>query len=167
MGPRHNRIQSILILRNEINGLRVRRSVKAAPVTEIGSYPRRDRRAAGTAPRHFPARCARPARLAASKLSPCRPVSWQLTCSPVYRTLFSRDAIKALRRMPRNTAELIRAKIDGLARDPHAPNNNVRKLTGRPGWRLRVGDWRVIYDLDDALRVLAVERIAPRGGAYE
>lgn len=62
---------------------------------------------------------------------------------------------------------LIRAKIDGAARDPDVPNNNVRKLVGRPGYRLRVGDRRVIYDLDDALRIPAVERIAPRGGAYE
>jgi len=81
--------------------------------------------------------------------------------------LFSRDSIKALRRMPRSTARLIRSKIDLLAQDPYAANNNVKKLVGRPGYRLRVGDWRVIYDLDDGLRVLAVERIAPRGGAYE
>ncbi len=69
--------------------------------------------------------------------------------------------------MPRNTARLIRGKIEDLAQDPWAPNNNVKKLVGRPGYRLRVGDWRVIYDLDDALRILAVERIAPRGGAYD
>jgi mRNA interferase RelE/StbE len=85
----------------------------------------------------------------------------------VYNVLFSRDAIKALTRMPRNTARVIRRKIDLLATDPYAQNNNVKKLTGRPGYRLRVGDWRVIYDLDDALRILAVERIAPRGGAYD
>ena len=85
----------------------------------------------------------------------------------MYSTLFSRDAIKTLRRMPTNTARLIRSKIDLLAQDPYAANNNVKKLVGRPGYRLRVGDWRVIYDLDDGLRVLAVERIAPRGGAHE
>ena len=85
----------------------------------------------------------------------------------MYGILFSRDAIKVLRRMPRNTARLIRSKIDGLAQDPYAPNNNVKKLVGRPGYRLRVGDWRVIYDLDNGLRILSVERIAPRGGAYE
>jgi len=69
--------------------------------------------------------------------------------------------------MPRNTAALIRTKVEALALDPQAPNNNVKALVGRPGYRLRVGDWRVIYDLDDGLRILAVERIAPRGGVYE
>jgi mRNA interferase RelE/StbE len=68
--------------------------------------------------------------------------------------------------MPANTAKLIRSKIDGVAQGPYAANNNVKKLTGRPGYRLRVGDWRIIYDLDDAMRILSVERVAPRGGAY-
>ncbi len=85
----------------------------------------------------------------------------------MYRISFSRDAIKTLRRMPQNTSRLIRSKIDGLAQDPYAPNNNVKKLVGRPGYRLRVGDWRVIYDLDNGLRILSVERIAPKGDAYE
>jgi mRNA interferase RelE/StbE len=85
----------------------------------------------------------------------------------MYRVLFSRDSINVLRRMPRNTARLIRSKVDGLAQDPYAPNNNVKKLVGRPGYRLRVGDWRVIYDLNNGLRILSVERIAPRGGAYQ
>jgi mRNA interferase RelE/StbE len=85
----------------------------------------------------------------------------------MYGIRISKPAAKILERMPRNTADLILSKIEGVATDPYAPNNNVRKLTGRPGFRLRVGDWRVIYDLDDVIRILAVERIAPRGGAYE
>jgi mRNA interferase RelE/StbE len=85
----------------------------------------------------------------------------------MYAVDISKDANKTLRRMPRNLSDLIVTKIENLAADPYAPNNNVRALAGRPGYRLRVGDWRVIYDLDDRLRILAVERIAPRGGAYE
>ncbi len=85
----------------------------------------------------------------------------------MYTVEYSRDAVRTLRRMPRNTADLIRSKIAALAVEPQAANNNVKALTGRPGFRLRVGDWRVIYDLDDGLRILAVERVAPRGGVYE
>lgn len=80
---------------------------------------------------------------------------------------FTPDAIKALQRMPRNVAKLIRGKIDRLARDPRAPNNAVTKLVGRPGYRLRVGDWRVIYELDERRRVLAVLVIGPRGSVYQ
>ncbi|WP_431856710.1 type II toxin-antitoxin system RelE family toxin [Azospirillum sp.] len=85
----------------------------------------------------------------------------------VYAIHYSREAARTLRRMPRNVATTIRGKVEGVAADPHAPNNNVKALVGRPGFRLRVGDWRVIYDLDDGLRILAVERVAPRGGVYE
>ena len=67
--------------------------------------------------------------------------------------------------MPRNTMMPIRSKIEPLSRNPHGPNPTALKLVGRPGYRLRIGDWRVIYDLDDGLRILAVERIAPRGEA--
>lgn len=85
----------------------------------------------------------------------------------MFEARFTPDAIKVLQRMPRNVAKLIRGKIDRLARDPHAPNNNVAKLVGRPGHRLRIGDWRVIYELDDRRHVLAVLVIGPRGSIYE
>jgi mRNA interferase RelE/StbE len=65
------------------------------------------------------------------------------------------------------TAKLIRGKIDALARDPRASNKNAAKLTGRLGYRLRVGDWRVIYELDHQQRILNVLIIGPRGSVYE
>jgi mRNA interferase RelE/StbE len=67
--------------------------------------------------------------------------------------------------MPRNIAETIQKKIAALAEDPHGPNNNVKKLQGRDGYRLRVGNWRVLYDLADG-RLLVLD-VKPRGGAYE
>lgn len=84
----------------------------------------------------------------------------------MYTLLITPDAIKTLKRMPANTARLIRSKIDRVAQDPMAPNNNVRALQGRDGYRLRVGDWRVIYELNHDRRTLTVLRIGPRGGVY-
>lgn len=79
---------------------------------------------------------------------------------------FSRDAVKALMRMPRDQALRIRRKIDELARDPYnAPN--VKKLTEHPGFRLRVGDWRIVYLLIEERVVIHVVRIAPRGEVYK
>ena len=85
----------------------------------------------------------------------------------MYEVAFSKDAVRTLRKMPRNVAELVREKIEQLRVDPHAPNNNVTKLVARPGYRLRVGDWRVIYELHDTQLMLLVIRIAPRGEVYE
>ena len=78
---------------------------------------------------------------------------------------YTKAAIRALRRMPANTATLIRSKIEAYARDPASQGNNVRSLKGREGIRLRVGDWRVI--MDDQGNVLAVLDIGPRGGVYD
>ena len=78
---------------------------------------------------------------------------------------YTKAAIKALRRMPVNTATLIRSKIEAYAQDPSSQANNVKPLKGREGVRLRVGDWRVI--MDDQGNVLAVLDIGPRGGIYD
>jgi mRNA interferase RelE/StbE len=78
---------------------------------------------------------------------------------------YTKAAIRALRRMPANTASLIRTKVEAYAQDPSAQANNVKSLKGREGIRLRVGDWRVI--MDDQGNVLAVLDIGPRGGIYD
>jgi mRNA interferase RelE/StbE len=84
----------------------------------------------------------------------------------MYEIFFTKQADRALRKMSRNTARLIREKLDQLAQDPYARNPNVTKLQGRPGYRLRVGDWRVIYELEDDRLVIMVLKVAPRGGVY-
>jgi mRNA interferase RelE/StbE len=56
--------------------------------------------------------------------------------------------------------------MEVLAPDPVGASN-VKKLTGQPGYRLRVGDWRVIYDIEQGRLVVRVLRVAPRGGVYE
>ncbi|MCC5960170.1 MAG: type II toxin-antitoxin system RelE/ParE family toxin [Rhodobacteraceae bacterium] len=78
---------------------------------------------------------------------------------------YTKAAIRALRRMPANTAALIRTKIQAYAQDPSAQANNVKSLKGREGFRLWVWDWRVI--MDDQGNVLAVLDIGPRGGIYD
>ena len=73
--------------------------------------------------------------------------------------------MKALLRMPRDQARRIRARLNDLARDPHNMPN-VKKLIEHPGFRLRVGDWRVVYLLDGQRIVIQVIRIAQRGEVY-
>ena len=78
---------------------------------------------------------------------------------------FSRQAIKTLTRMPTNTRDLIRDKVSQLASDPASLANNTKRLQGSTNrYRLRVGDWRVIFD--DAGNVLFLEQVVSRGGAY-
>lgn len=61
----------------------------------------------------------------------------------------------------------IREAIDRVAADPSAANNNLTTLKGvSNGFRIRVGDWRVLYTLDRTTDVIEVFAVAPRGGAY-
>lgn len=79
---------------------------------------------------------------------------------------YSRDALKTLTRMPANTAKLIRAKIEQYAADPASLANNVIIMKGKDDYRrLRVGDWRVVFT--EMGEIIAIIRIAPRGGVYE
>lgn len=79
--------------------------------------------------------------------------------------VYERQALKALRKMPANTAALIQSKVQKLAQGPGSLVNNSKPLKGQPGtFRLRVGDWRVIYR--DGV-VIEVMRIGPRGPVYE
>ncbi len=84
----------------------------------------------------------------------------------MYRIVFAKRADQVLRKISRNRARLIREKLDQLAQDPYARNPNVTKLQGRPGYRLRVGDWRVIYELENDQLMILVLKIAPRGEVY-
>ncbi|SEM01034.1 mRNA interferase RelE/StbE [Bosea lupini] len=79
---------------------------------------------------------------------------------------YSRDALKTLVGLPANTATRIRAKIAQYAAAPKAQTNNVKALQGSKGYfRLRVGDWRVIFR-DDGTVILIV-KVAARGSAYD
>lgn len=72
-----------------------------------------------------------------------------------------------MQRMPRNTAQSIREKLENIATDPFADYPNVKKLQGREGYRLRVGDWRVIYKVQNQQLMVIVLKIASRGEVYK
>jgi mRNA interferase RelE/StbE len=84
-----------------------------------------------------------------------------------YHIVFTKQADRTLRKLPRNLSDLIRSKLDQVAADPYAHHGNVTKLQNRAGFRSRVGDWRVIYEIQDDQVIILVLKIAPRGGVYQ
>ena len=85
----------------------------------------------------------------------------------MYKLLYSKSAIKTLKKMPRNISDKIRLKIEKLSVDPFSENSNVKSLSLDSIFRLRVGNWRVIYDVyHNELQILVI-KIAPRGEVYK
>lgn len=78
---------------------------------------------------------------------------------------YTKSALKTLRRMAANTRRLIVRKIEQYAADPSSLASQVTKLQGRDGYRLRVGDWRVIFTAEGD--VLAILEIGTRGDIYK
>ncbi len=75
-----------------------------------------------------------------------------------------RSAQKQLARIERLAAQRIVDAIRGLASNPRPAN--VKKLVGRPAWRIRVGDYRVIYEIHDQRLVVLVIDVGHRREVY-
>lgn len=84
-----------------------------------------------------------------------------------YEVVFSPAADKTLHQLQPKLANRIVTKLEEVARNPYGQHNNVTKLQGRGGYRLRVGDWRVIYELQDNRLILFAVEIGSRGGIYQ
>ncbi|HDV5711221.1 TPA: type II toxin-antitoxin system RelE/ParE family toxin [Legionella pneumophila] len=84
-----------------------------------------------------------------------------------YTLLIKKQVKKALQNVPQPDRTRIAEKIVLLGKDPDDPILDIKKLKGEPYFRLRVGSWRIIFDRDDEVRIITIEKIKPRGGAYK
>ena len=75
-----------------------------------------------------------------------------------------RAAQRQLARLEPQSRNRIVAAIRGLSQDPRPPGS--KKLSGRPAWRIRVGDYRVIYEIADARLLVFVVAIGHRKEIY-
>jgi mRNA interferase RelE/StbE len=83
-----------------------------------------------------------------------------------YRLILSKPAVKALRELPSSVNVRVAAAIDDLREEPRPVG--CKKLQGKEDlWRIRVGDYRVIYAIHDAIRIVDVRRIGHRGDIYQ
>ncbi len=82
----------------------------------------------------------------------------------MYRLELRPSAAKDLDRLRGETWERVKAALLALRNDPR-PAGRL-KLAGEGGWRIREGDWRVIYDSDDGAQLVTVLRVKHRRDAY-
>ncbi|GAB4316288.1 type II toxin-antitoxin system RelE/ParE family toxin [Cyanobacterium aponinum UTEX 3222] len=85
----------------------------------------------------------------------------------MYKIEYSKTAIKKLNKIPKNLVKRIQNKLTEIAQNPYRENPNLKKLVGREGYRLRIGDWRIIYEINNDRIVILVLEIDTRGGIYK
>ena len=85
----------------------------------------------------------------------------------MYKILIMPPARAVLNGLPRKRAERILAIVRQVAADPFARHPNIDRLKGERGaFRYRLGDWRLLYNVDSKRRTLTLANIRPRGSAY-
>jgi mRNA interferase RelE/StbE len=81
-----------------------------------------------------------------------------------YTITIKKAASKALANLPKNDYQRVRNLIGGLAENPRP--TGCLKLIGRDGWRIRVGVYRVIYQIDDQEKKIVILDFGHRRDIY-
>lgn len=81
-----------------------------------------------------------------------------------YRVIIPKSVRKELDRLPDDVAQKILTRLAGLETNPRPVD--VKKLKGRDAWRIRVGDYRVIYEIHDRVLQILVITVGHRRDIY-
>ena len=81
-----------------------------------------------------------------------------------YSVVIKRSAERELRKLPKQDLRRVVTRIQGLAREPRPPG--CEKLSDQERYRLRQGDYRIVYAVNDEMRTVEVVRIGHRREVY-
>lgn len=81
-----------------------------------------------------------------------------------YAVLILRRAQKELADLPTGIYDRVKEAVKHLGEIPRP--TGCQKLTGREGWRIRVGDYRIIYEIDDPQRTVTILHVGHRRDIY-
>ena len=85
----------------------------------------------------------------------------------MYKVSLSTKSFKFLKRSDPKLREALQRKINMLAQNPFDAALNVKKLKGREGYRLRVGDYRILYTVENNIVTIHIVDIAHRREVYQ
>lgn len=85
----------------------------------------------------------------------------------MYLITFKRSAEKEIRRLPNQIIKKLSIAIDGLSSNPRPPG--CKKLEGQKEslWRIRIREYRVIYSIEDTIKIIEIRRVGHRKDVYE
>jgi mRNA interferase RelE/StbE len=84
----------------------------------------------------------------------------------MFQLVYRKQALKGLRKMPPRLANRFIEAFEQLAQG-RMEGLDIRALSGRNGYRLRIGEYRAIYTLDDDRLIILVLDAGPRGDIYK
>lgn len=84
-----------------------------------------------------------------------------------YELLIKKQAKKMLQSLPRPDRNRVTEKIVLLGENPDNSTLDIKPLQGQTLYRMRVGKWRVIYDRQDDIKIISIEKIKSRGDVYK
>jgi mRNA interferase RelE/StbE len=84
--------------------------------------------------------------------------------NPRFQIIFSSPAERAIERLPRDMQRRVLAKVKSLAQNPWPAG--FLKLTGAEAYRVRVGDYRIIYSVDGGRLIVLVLDVGHRKEIY-
>ncbi|MCK5246775.1 type II toxin-antitoxin system RelE/ParE family toxin [Candidatus Bipolaricaulota bacterium] len=82
-----------------------------------------------------------------------------------YRLLFKRSVTKDLRSIPKKDVSRILKRIEALTDDPKPPG--CEKLSARELYRIRQGNYRILYEIQDDVLLVIVVKVGSRGDVYK
>lgn len=84
---------------------------------------------------------------------------------PLYKILISETAAKQINKLPHPVRNILLTSIESLATNPRPAG--YKKLTGRNGYRIRKGDYRIIYEVHDGVLYIKIIAVGHRKDVYE
>lgn len=84
-----------------------------------------------------------------------------------YTILIQGSASKALRKLDKPDRKRVAAAIDALAADPRPPGARTIAVVQPGAYRIRVGDYRVLYEIEDDRLIVLVVKIGHRSSVYK
>ena len=85
----------------------------------------------------------------------------------MFEITYKRSAVKSLGKIPKPIRERMIEPIEAIAADPKAFEGDWKSLIGSPYWRLRIGGYRAIINIQDNKLMLLVIKVGPRGDVYK
>lgn len=83
----------------------------------------------------------------------------------MYKIVVKKSAIKELAQISPPYNKKIVDAIDGLSNNPRP--EGVKKLKGEESYRIRVADYRIVYTIEDVIKIVEIQRIRHRKDAYK